>query len=191
MNAASRKAVVVLAVFLAAPVTLALLPATGARADSAEGEAFCERQQGLMKTACKDALELMTHPPEESAAEISVTATAGEQGLLLDYHSGTAEDIECRHPGPLVLPKGVSVRLTVTSQDHIYEWNIPELAITETMIPGRINEVRIPTAKLGRFQGQIKRDGGGVLEEAGAGVRILAPEEYLSWQAAEEVKSCF
>ncbi len=55
---------------------------------------------------------------------------------------------------PLVVPKGVKIRLLVTSNDVVHSWWVPELAIKKDAVPGIVNEAWFRAEKTGTYRGQ-------------------------------------
>jgi heme/copper-type cytochrome/quinol oxidase subunit 2 len=80
----------------------------------------------------------------------------------------------------LTLPQGKTVRLLVTSDDRLYDWDVPDLGIGTSAVPGRIAEIFVDPSQVGRFQGFVD-DGG---SQAASAVVVLEVEAFAAWEDA-------
>jgi len=55
---------------------------------------------------------------------------------------------------PLVLPKGVHIRLLITSTDVLHSFSVPAFGIKVDAVPGRLNQVDLFAKHSGSFYGQ-------------------------------------
>lgn len=82
---------------------------------------------------------------------------------------------------PLVVPKGMKVRLLMTSNDVIHSWWVPELAIKRDAIPGIINEAWFRAEEAGTFRGQCAELCGKDHGYMPIVVEVVEPDAYQAW----------
>jgi cytochrome c oxidase subunit 2 len=86
---------------------------------------------------------------------------------------------------PVVIPKGKTVRLLITSQDVIHSFAVPSLGIKTDGIPGRINETWFRVQKEGVYYGQCSELCGRDHGFMPIAIKIVPEEEYNQWYDAQ------
>jgi cytochrome c oxidase subunit 2 len=102
-----------------------------------------------------------------------------EEGISL---IGTPED----GPPELVLPAGEVVRLRLRSDDVNHAFWVPNFLEKRDVIPGVHNEVDLTPTRTGTYVGRCAEFCGLDHWRMGFTVRIVAPEDYAAWVAAEQ-----
>ncbi|MBP9753278.1 MAG: cytochrome c oxidase subunit II [Proteobacteria bacterium] len=82
---------------------------------------------------------------------------------------------------PVVLPKGKTVRILITSQDVIHSFAVPALGIKTDGIPGRTNETWLRVEKEGMYYGQCSELCGKDHGFMPIALKIVSQEEYNQW----------
>lgn len=167
-----------------------LVASTALAEGNVEALDLCGGLAGQTKSTCQDAFALLTTRPHLPDADITVFGQASPDHWLVEYRSGKTDPQACPRLGPLVVPTGMKVRAIVSADAQVYHWSVPGLKIDQSLVPGRVEEFWIPTQRAGIFEGEVLRDGGGSPVEADGGIHVVTPEEYLAWQASEDVKPC-
>ena len=70
-----------------------------------------------------------------------------------DGEFDTADDVDSPHN--VSLPKGYNVQLHVTSEDYLYAFRAPELALREVAVPGMNFLIDFKTDRTGRFELEV------------------------------------
>ena len=86
----------------------------------------------------------------------------------------------------LVLPKGLKVRVLITSNDVIHAWWVPQLAIKKDAIPGFMNEAWFRANETGTFRGQCAELCGMDHGYMPVVVDIVEEDEYRAWLASQK-----
>ncbi len=86
----------------------------------------------------------------------------------------------------LVLPKGLKVRVLITSNDVIHAWWVPQLAIKKDAIPGFMNEAWFRANETGTFRGQCAELCGMDHGYMPVVVDIVEEDEYQAWLASQK-----
>ncbi|CAO5681808.1 MAG: Cytochrome c oxidase subunit 2 [Holosporales bacterium] len=86
---------------------------------------------------------------------------------------------------PIVLPKGKTVRVLVTSQDVIHSFAVPSLGIKTDGIPGRTNETWLRIEKEGMYYGQCSELCGKDHGFMPIAIKIVSEDEYNTWVACQ------
>jgi cytochrome c oxidase subunit 2 len=90
---------------------------------------------------------------------------------------------------PVILPKGKTVRVLVTSQDVIHSFAVPALGIKTDGIPGRTNETWLRVEKEGMYYGQCSELCGKDHGFMPIAIKIVPLEEYNKWVESMSKKS--
>jgi cytochrome c oxidase subunit 2 len=98
---------------------------------------------------------------------------------------GTPED----GPPELVLPVGEVVRLQLSADDVNHAFWVPNFLEKRDVIPGVENEVDVTPSRTGSFVGRCAEFCGLDHWRMGFTVRIVPPDEYEAWLAAEQDRS--
>ncbi len=170
-------------------LALILVEQTPAWADAA---GICAQQSEADQEPCQDALHLLLGH-DNKIPDLTVRAFAAQHGWTYEYRlpgssAGSAAQLTCASSGQLVLPRGRTVSLLITSEDTIHEWAIPAMGVRGDAIPGRLETVTFNASKAGTFSGgktAVSDDHGGGIE-----LQVLEPEAYLVWERDILRKAC-
>ncbi len=86
-----------------------------------------------------------------------------------------------REVNELTVPKGRPVKLTMTSQDVIHSFFIPEFRLKQDVLPGRYTNMWFEATKTGTFNLFCAEYCGTEHSTMGGTVTVLEPEEYVQW----------
>jgi len=86
-----------------------------------------------------------------------------------------------REVNELTVPKGRPVKLTMTSQDVIHSFFIPEFRLKQDVLPGRYTNMWFEATKTGTFNLFCAEYCGTEHSTMGGTVTVLEPEEYVAW----------
>jgi cytochrome c oxidase subunit 2 len=91
----------------------------------------------------------------------------------------------------MVVPKGMTVLLRITSDDVAHSWWIPELGGKMDAIPGYVNKTWFKATKVGVYRGQCAELCGRNHANMTARVRVVPFDEYQRWfdQEAVDIKT--
>jgi cytochrome c oxidase subunit 2 len=81
----------------------------------------------------------------------------------------------------LILPHNTLIRCSVTSQDVIHSWAVPQLGIKVDAIPGRLNTFIFSTGTGGVFYGQCSEPCGVNHGFMPIAVQVVSSEMFESW----------
>ncbi len=85
-------------------------------------------------------------------------------------------------PGPeMVLPKGATVRIVLTSHDVIHAFWVPMFLYKHDAIPGRTFEFDLTPTETGVFYGECTEFCGLNHAYMTFSVRVVSPEDYRTW----------
>jgi cytochrome c oxidase subunit 2 len=86
------------------------------------------------------------------------------------------------------IPVGTKVFLTLTAQDVIHSFWVPNLAGKKDAVPGRVSYLTISGDEVGEFHGQCAEYCG--LSHARMGLKVFvdSPEDYAKWVEAQKAK---
>ncbi len=82
---------------------------------------------------------------------------------------------------PMVAPVNRYVRLSITAQDVIHAWAMPQFAIKVDAVPGRLNQLWFNADKPGIYFGQCSELCGANHAFMPIELRILPQEQYEEW----------
>lgn len=82
---------------------------------------------------------------------------------------------------PIYVPLGAVVELTVTASDVIHAFALPDFAVKEDAIPGRLNQGWFHAEKLGTFYGQCSELCGIKHAFMPIEVRVVEPPQFEAW----------
>jgi cytochrome c oxidase subunit 2 len=82
---------------------------------------------------------------------------------------------------PMVAPAGRYVRLSITAQDVIHAWAMPQFAIKVDAVPGRLNQLWFNTDEPGIYYGQCSELCGANHAFMPIELRILPQQQYDEW----------
>lgn len=174
------------------------LPATATHPSFAADEQFvdpCEDAGGIVAEACREALDLLTREDPYPETDLAIHAVRVQEGWLYRFYdrtsaTGTSDETACPDAGPLVLPQGTSVELSVTSHDDLYEWSVGPLGIDAAMIPGRVESAVVNALEAGEFPGEITGLSGSEIEDVDGSVRVVDAGEFIAWRDGLTKREC-
>lgn len=157
----------------------------------ASEENLCAELPKSAQKPCQEAFDLLTQMPDAASADLTVLVTGSQNAWRYEYRLPSASpdsgaDVTCTAPGVLTLPQGKNVRLVITAEDQIYEWEVPSLDMRVSGIPGRIEEVNVDTSKTGVFSGLSGDDSKDLTPE----IHILEADAFAVWENETLRKSC-
>jgi cytochrome c oxidase subunit 2 len=133
-----------------------------------------------------------------ASAQTRIRAVAGQFQWQFDYLADDGQTVQYTQQlatgdgGGLYIPAGRDIQLSLTSQDVIHAFYVPQFLFKRDVVPGRVNEFgfKVPAADAGQtFRGQCA-------ELCGAGHRLmlfevhaLAPADFDAWLAAAIAKA--
>jgi cytochrome c oxidase subunit 2 len=82
---------------------------------------------------------------------------------------------------PMVAPANRYVRLSITAQDVIHAWAMPQFAIKVDAVPGRLNQLWFNAEKPGIYFGQCSELCGANHAFMPIELRVLPQEQYDEW----------
>jgi cytochrome c oxidase subunit II len=86
---------------------------------------------------------------------------------------------------PIYVPLGATVELRVTASDVIHAFALPDFAVKEDAIPGRVNQGWFKAEKLGTYYGQCSELCGIRHAFMPLEVRVVERPEFEAWIAAK------
>jgi cytochrome c oxidase subunit II len=91
----------------------------------------------------------------------------------------------------MVVPKGMTVILRITSDDVAHSWWIPALGGKMDAVPGYVNKTWFKATKTGTYRGQCAELCGRNHANMTARVRVVPFDEYQTWfdQQAADIKT--
>jgi len=111
--------------------------------------------------------------PPKGSIEIFVI---GRQWMWKVQHSEGVQEIDELH-----VPVGVPIKLTMTSQDVIHDFAVPEFRIKKDVLPGRYTSEWFTAGKTGRFH-LFCDQYCGTLHSAMVGwIVVMEPTDYARW----------
>ncbi|MCF1433534.1 hypothetical protein GOZ97_15330 [Agrobacterium vitis] len=151
---------------------------------------LCNAMAEVDRANCKASLELlMSGGPKPYKPSVFVRAKDGKWAFRYEMtQASEAEPFCILLMNHLVLRQDRSTLLQYTSYDDMLDFDIPELDIHETAIPGRLGEIfvdvtrRPPTVELPM---ETKDN-----VNAGIRVEILQPTAYAEWERKAVKQDC-
>ena len=89
---------------------------------------------------------------------------------------------------PLVVPVGKKVRIITTANDVIHAFMVPAFGIKQDAIPGFVRDTWFRAEKVGDYYGQCAELCGKEHAYMPIHVKVVSPEDYSVWVAAEMKK---
>jgi cytochrome c oxidase subunit 2 len=119
------------------------------------------------------------------AAEVRVQAF--RWGWRFDYPRDGVTVIGSGVPGPeMVLPAGVTVRVTLEANDVQHAWYVPEFLMKRDAIPGRTTDLDLLIESPGVYGGQCAEFCGLLHAGMPFSVRAVSEAEYATWLAQQQ-----
>lgn len=88
----------------------------------------------------------------------------------------------------LVVPLGKTIQVSLVGQDVNHAFYVPEFLFQRDAVPGQVNVFQFTPNKLGTFSGQCSAFCGLLHHAMRFSVKVVTPEEYESWIAANKPK---
>jgi len=120
----------------------------------------------------------MIERPPPGAMEINVV---GKQWMWKIQHPEGKREINELH-----VPMGPVIELTMTSQDVIHSFFVPEFRVKQDVVPGRYSTLWFKASKLGRFHIFCSQYCGTHHSAMTGQVIVMPPAEYEEWLAHGE-----
>jgi cytochrome c oxidase subunit II len=113
-----------------------------------------------------------------------VKVTANQWWWDVEYSPGDPSKT-VRTANEIHLPLGVPVRVTLTSNDVIHSFWVPNLAGKQDLIPGRTTDVRLLASKTGLYRGQCAEFCGVQHARMALDVTVESKADFQRWYAAQ------
>ena len=81
----------------------------------------------------------------------------------------------------LVVPKGVTISLELTSSDVVHGWNVPSLTGKAQAVPGQTHRISFRADEEGTFRGWASVLSGQGYADMASVVEVVSPDEYLTY----------
>lgn len=81
----------------------------------------------------------------------------------------------------LVVPKGVTISLELTSSDVVHGWNVPSLTGKAQAVPGQTHRISFRADEEGTFRGWASVLSGQGYADMESVVEVVSPDEYLNY----------
>ncbi|MBU3691532.1 MAG: hypothetical protein FGM38_05750 [Solirubrobacterales bacterium] len=81
----------------------------------------------------------------------------------------------------LVVPKGVTISLELTSSDVVHGWNVPSLTGKAQAVPGQTHRISFRADEEGTFRGWASVLSGQGYADMESVVEVVSPDEYLTY----------
>lgn len=121
-----------------------------------------------------------------ASAPVKVHVVAYRWGWIFDYQgSGVSVHTTLSHYPQLVLPEGRTTAITLTSQDVVHEFNVPQFLFERYAQPGITNHFAFTPTKTGTFLGHCGFYCGLYHTQMLFSVKIVTPSAFDSWLAAQ------
>lgn len=121
---------------------------------------------------------------EDTPPGADIAVTAFRWGWRFAY---PAEDVVVEgfgQPGPeIVVPVGERIRLSLTAEDVIHAFYVPQFLFKRDTIPGRVNVVELTVEEAGTYRGQCAEYCGLYHARMPFTVRAVDRAEYDAWLA--------
>lgn len=118
----------------------------------------------------------------DGASPIKLRVTAQQFWWQVEYEDSTPSN-NFRTANEIHLPIGRPAHLTLSSDDVIHSFWVPNLAGKQDLIPGRVNDIALFPTRVGRFRGQCAEFCG--LQHAHMALEIIVepPAGFAAWRA--------
>ncbi len=120
--------------------------------------------------------------PPAGAAELSVV---GKQWMWKIQHPEGNREINELH-----VPVGRPIRLTLTSEDVIHSFFLPEFRIKTDVLPGRYSTLWFQADRIGTYHLFCAQYCGAEHSRMTGRVVVMEPHDYQAWLAGERRKAC-
>lgn len=118
---------------------------------------------------------------------LRVEATGFQWGWRFRYPAQEVTVLgDSNAPPTLVLPRGVTTRLTLVSPDVIHAFSVPAFLVKKDVIPGTDNELDVTPTRVGRFGGYCAEFCGLDHTRMTFTVEVLEPPEFQQWVAEQQ-----
>lgn len=118
---------------------------------------------------------------------LRVEATGFQWGWRFRYPAQEVTVLgDSNAPPILVLPRGVTTRLTLVSPDVIHAFSVPAFLVKKDVIPGTDNELDVTPSRVGRFGGYCAEFCGLDHTRMTFTVEVLEPPEFQRWVAEQQ-----
>lgn len=114
--------------------------------------------------------------------DVRVEATAFQWDWRFTYpDDGIVVSGSPEQTAELVVPSGSTVQLTVTSEDVIHSFWVPELLFKRDMFPGSTSTFDVDTTREGVFEGRCAEFCGLDHADMDFQLRVVSPDEFRRW----------
>lgn len=143
---------------------------------------------------CREAFEVLAKEPAPAVSfDMSIVLSRSASGwlyraLLNDNH--TTGWTPCPESGPVTLPQSRFIELSVTAEETLFTWQVPELGISVDAVPGRINSIALRSDVTGVFSGHLLDATGKPIAGTEGDIRVLSEADFGSWQQQYQNRSC-
>lgn len=117
------------------------------------------------------------HSPPDDAMEIFII---GKQWMWKVQHPEGRREINTLH-----LPLGRAVKLTMTSQDVIHDFSIPDFRVKQDVLPGMYTTEWFVPTRLGEYHIFCDQYCGAKHAEMAGFVEVVSPADYQRWLAGD------
>ncbi len=120
-----------------------------------------------------------------ASAPVEINVTAYRWGWRFEYPAEGVRIEGTREPGPeAYVPVGENVHVSLTGNDVIHAFFVPQFLFKKDAIPGRINEFAFTVDAPGRYGGQCAEFCGVYHSEMPFTIVAVTRPEYEAWLAA-------
>jgi cytochrome c oxidase subunit II len=122
-----------------------------------------------------------------ASASVDIRVTAFRWGWRFEYPSEGVLVEGVREPGPEVeVPVGETVHVSLTGNDVIHSFFVPQFLFKKDAIPGRVNEFAFTVDAPGRYGGQCAEFCGLYHSQMPFTIVAVSRPEYEAWVAAHQ-----
>lgn len=119
---------------------------------------------------------------ETTAPGAEIAVTAFRWGWRFEYPGQDVVVEGLGAPGPeVVVPVGEPLRISLTGEDVMHAFYVPEFLFKRDMIPGRVNVIELTVETAGTYRGQCAEYCGLYHARMPFTVRAVARAEYDAW----------
>lgn len=120
---------------------------------------------------------VMAHRPPDNAMEIFVI---GKQWMWKVQHPEGRREINMLH-----VPMGEPVELTLTSQDVVHDFSIPDFRVKQDVLPGMYTHEWFVPTRIGEYHLYCDQYCGAKHAEMAGTVVVSSPADYQRWLAGD------
>lgn len=122
----------------------------------------------------------------EEAADNIINVNMRRDGWTLQMQfreaQGTSSDLICTGLSQIGMELNTQTKLVFTSEDQIYDLEIPALELKTEVMPGRLSMTQLDTSSAGSFAGTFSVAFDGAKNSQSFSIQVLEQAAFAEWQ---------